>query len=716
MVSGIELFIVLFNNLAIFIALVAVYGYVLKRLKKSELYRRQSLLGISFGLFAIGCMHAKIPVYEGVIVDQRNAIIALCGAFGGPFSAFLSAALAGSYRLYLGGDGAFAGVVGVHLAAIGGVLVSRLQIGFNTWRNAALSAFIATLIILPGFLFVRDLQTGWALLQQMALPYGLAVGLGIFLVGLLLNREEERYQAELSFRESEARYRELVEGTEDLITAVDADGNFTFANHVATNMLGVSPQACLGRPFAEFVHPEDQARTSEFIANCLTAKKSHAKIENRQVNVLTGKVHTVLWSSAFHYDDAGNLTGIGSIARDISLLKQAEQEKKAIEEQLRHTQKMDAIGTLSGGIAHDFNNLLSAILGYAELAKKTVPNENPAAKRIQEVLNAGTRAKDLVAQILTFSRKVPSARVAVKIHTIIDETVTFLRATIPTSIKIETEIAPDCGYILADPTQIQQVLMNLCTNAAHAMEEQGGTLLIGAQTSDLCLIGQNKNTNKSCQRHIQLLVKDTGVGIEKTDLDQIFDPFFTTKNIGKGTGMGLAVVHGIVKGHDGTITVESEPNKGTTVKLLFPQIETPDIERSETDGSIPEGKENILIIDDIAAIAELTKNQLETFGYQGTVLTNSLEALELFRSNPETFDLVITDQTMPDMTGDQLTSELLKIRPDIPVIICTGFSTRIDAEKAKQLGIRAFLMKPIDSQELAKTVRETLDTPRAKSV
>ena len=281
MIYGINLFFALFNNLAIFIALVTVYSYLLVQFKPSDWYKRQIVAGLSFGVFAIGCMYAKIPVFEGVIVDQRNAIIALSGAFGGPLSAILSAVLAGAFRVYLGGEGVIGSVIGVNLAAIAGIGLNRFSGHFKSVRKAAISALLAAIFILPGFLFIKgeNIQTGWELTKAMALPYGSAIFLGIFLGGLLLHREEERYQVELLFRESEEKYRELVEGTNDLITHTDKYGNLTFVNHVI-------------------------------------------------VNAKTGKSYTVLWSSAFHFDNSGNLIGVGNIARDITEMRETEENYK----------------------------------------------------------------------------------------------------------------------------------------------------------------------------------------------------------------------------------------------------------------------------------------------------------------------------------------------------------------------------------------------------
>ena len=334
MMNGIDLFIALFNNLAIFIGLVATYSYLFGRFRQSNRYRRQIILGISFGLFAVGCMYARIPVYEGVIVDQRNAVIALSGAFGGPISAIISAVFAGAYRAYLGGDGVVAGEIGVSLAALAGIVLNIFSMHFNSIRQAAINALIAVIIILPGFLFVGDIQTGWELMKAVALPYGAAIFLGIFLGGLLLHREEERYEVEVLLRESENKYRELVEETNDLITQIDKHGNFTFVNHVAEKIFGIPREECIGMASDQFIHPDDRDAVVEWFYHCVAQKIKQTKLENRLVNTKTGKSHSVQWSSTFYFDDAGNFEGVGSIARDITDIREAEANYKNLFEKM----------------------------------------------------------------------------------------------------------------------------------------------------------------------------------------------------------------------------------------------------------------------------------------------------------------------------------------------------------------------------------------------
>jgi PAS domain S-box-containing protein len=395
---------------------------------------------------------------------------------------------------------------------------------------------------------------------------------------------------------------------------------------------------------------------------------------------------------------------------DITDRKKAEEEKANLESQLRQAHKMEAIGTMAGGIAHDFNNILAAILGYADMAKDDTPDYSPAKYQIEQVLKAGNRAKELVKHILSFSRKEAMARSPVQIHLLVKEALKLLRASIPTTVEIKQNIDSQCGNILADPTQIHQVLMNLCTNAAQAMDENGGVLEVGLISHQLGADDLMGEQNLKPGHYVRLSVTDSGIGVDQKYLDRIFDPYFTTKEVGKGSGMGLAVVIGIVKSHDGMITVDSKPGKGTTFHIYFPRIDAQIQENIEKAAPLPTGQERILVIDDEESIVDVTKQQAERLGYQVTAKTSSMEALELFRSQPDAFDLIITDQTMPELTGEKLAEKLMEIRPDIPVIICTGYSNKIDAEKANLIGISAFIMKPIDKTELAKTIRQVLDT------
>ncbi len=400
--------------------------------------------------------------------------------------------------------------------------------------------------------------------------------------------------------------------------------------------------------------------------------------------------------------------------QNTTLEKKVEERTQALaqsERQLQQVMKLQAIGTLAGGIAHDFNNILFPIVGYTELTMDDIPEDSQARQNLEEILKATNRAKELVQQILTFSRQGGQERKPLQVQFLIKEALKLLRATIPSTIEIECNVGEECGHIMGDPTQIHQVVMNLCTNAYHAMQETGGTLEVTLKEIDMSYEQSMERVGMKVGRHLELTVKDDGHGMGAEVLERIFEPYFTTKELGKGTGLGLSVIHGIIKNHGGDISVSSQLGKGTTFTVYLPVIDDIDvaIEPVKT-AAATQGNEHILLIDDEEQIIDIEQQILERLGYKVTAKTDSQEALEEFAAQPEKFDLVITDMTMPKMTGDQLARKLMDIKPDISVILCTGFNETITEQKALAMGIDKFVMKPIVKDELAKTIRNVLDT------
>jgi signal transduction histidine kinase/ActR/RegA family two-component response regulator len=388
-------------------------------------------------------------------------------------------------------------------------------------------------------------------------------------------------------------------------------------------------------------------------------------------------------------------------------------EIKRMEENLRHAYKMESIGTLAGGIAHDFNNMLSPIIGLAELLIQDMPPGSPEGEKAHLIFKAGQRGANLVRQILAFSRQTEHKMVPIRLQDILEEVLTLTRSTIPSNIEIHQKIQSDCGLIMADPTQMHQVALNIITNAYHAVETEGGQ--ISVELRELVL-GSSDMPDKNLEpgTYILLSIFDTGHGMSAEVMGKIFDPYFTSKDQGKGTGLGLAVVYGIIKRHKGDINVYSKPGRGSTFTIYLPVLDTPDEAKPI---SVSEerliGNERILLVDDEEVIVSLVKQMLERAGYAVTSRLRSIEALEAFKANPDSFDLVISDMAMPSLTGDKLAEKILSIRPNIPIIICTGFSESMDEEKAKLLGIKGFIMKPIIYSELAKLVRKVLDEATA---
>ncbi len=406
------------------------------------------------------------------------------------------------------------------------------------------------------------------------------------------------------------------------------------------------------------------------------------------------------------------LKTFGSVADKIAIgigNKLAEQEKNALQMQVRQMQKLQAIGTLAGGIAHDFNNILTAILGFSDLLKSLVKNDPDSLECIEQVLQAGNRAKNLVKQILTFSRRTEQTRHSLQPHLVVKEAVKLLIASIPSNIQIRQYIDPGCGNIMADPTELHQIIMNLCTNAYQAMQGNGGILKIHLKQIP---VGQDlTRLNPRLYRglYIRLRVQDTGCGMDRMTLERIFEPYYTTKQLGEGTGLGLALVHGIVEGLGGAIVVESTPGQGSTFDVYLPLLKATESETlMQEEELISGGNERILFVDDESAIVSFNQRQLHNLGYNITATTSSRDALNLFSSSPQSFDLVITDQMMPGLTGTELSKKLLTIRSDIPIILVTGFSQDIIPDQAKNLGIKEFAMKPILINELAPLIRKAL--------
>ena len=403
--------------------------------------------------------------------------------------------------------------------------------------------------------------------------------------------------------------------------------------------------------------------------------------------------------------------------QNIILEKKVEERTKALahsERQLQQAMKLQAIGTLAGGIAHDFNNILSPIIGYTELTMDDIPEDSQARNYLERILKATNRAKELVQQILMFSRQDCQERKPLKVQNLIKEALKLLRATIPATVEINCDVGEDCGPIMGDPTQIHQVIMNLCTNAYHAMQETGGSLDVSLKEIDISYNQTMERLGMKLGKHLQLTVKDAGHGMEPEVLERIFEPYYTTKEKGKGTGLGLSVIDGIVKNHGGDITVSSQPGKGTVFNIYLPVIDHIDVETESAETTIAaNGSECILLIDDEEQIIDFEQQILQRLGYKVISKTDSEEALEEFAAQPDQFDLVITDMTMPKMTGDQLARKMMDIKPEIPVILCTGFNEAITEEKALAMGIDKFVMKPIVKDKLANTIRAVLDNRKA---
>jgi PAS domain S-box-containing protein len=526
------------------------------------------------------------------------------------------------------------------------------------------------------------------------------------IVGQVFANALENKTTRQALQESEERLRLVYETFPDPVTIIQLeDGRCIDVNSAFTRVTGWDCEEVIGKTAADldiWLHPEEREKLTAGIVQHGKIENLEAKFRLKDRSIITALMSAVL----IRLKDKPHVL---TITRDISELKSAQKEREQLKTQLIQAQKMEAIGTLAGGIAHDFNNILGAIIGYAEMALYDTQKDSMEHYNIDQVLKAGHRAKDLVKQILAFSRKSEQDKNVISLVPIINETLKLLRASLPTTIEIKTNIESNLDAIFADPTQMHQVVMNLCTNSAHAMRDTGGILAVELDNVDLHINEVIQYPELNPGPYIKLSISDTGHGMDSATLGRIFDPYFTTKEQDKGTGMGLAVVHGIIKGHGGGIQVQSQPGKGTRFNILFPIIGKQTQSETEELKALPTGNEHILLIDDEETLIDLGKNMLKKLGYKVETRTSPLEALEIFRAAPRKFDLVISDMTMPGMTGDILASEMMKIRSDIPVIICTGYSERIDKQRALDLGVKGLMMKPFTIRRLSRTIRDVLD-------
>ena len=516
---------------------------------------------------------------------------------------------------------------------------------------------------------------------------------------------EERRQAEKALRENENFLDAIIENIPDMIFVKEAkELRFVRFNKAGEDLIGVSRKSMIGKNDYDFF-PKEQAdfftkKDREVLKNGTRSEiiDEPIKTQNKGERILHTKKIPLL-------DDNGNPLYLLGISEDIT-------DHRKLEEQLRQSQKMESIGNLAGGIAHDFNNILFPVIGMSELLLEDLPLGSVERENAEEIFKAGKRGSDLVKQILAFSRQSEHQMAPTRVQKVLKEVLNLARSTIPSDIEIKQDIQTDCGLIMADSTQIHQVAMNLVTNAYHAVETNGGKISICLKEESLQTSAFSMS-NIAPGRYAILSISDTGNGIPPELLDKIFDPYFTTKEQGKGTGLGLAVVHGIVKEHNGEIKVNTEIGKGTTFNVYIPLMDKTDAhETVEQSAAHPVGNERILLVDDEESIAKLEKQMLERLGYQITIRNSSPDALKTLQCNLDSFDLVITDMTMPNMTGDKLARKMIALRPDLPIIICTGFSERINQEKAEAFGIKGFLMKPVIKSDLAEMVRKVLDESR----
>ncbi len=647
-----------------------------------------------FGYIIAYLLCLFVTFFRSVPLKIRAWII-ICGLFGLATLSMFSLGPIGSGRLWL-----FTCTV-----------IATLTLGIR----AGVVALVAQLIVLTiSGVHIHSGATSWLSLQYSidvwvttSITFVFISSITVIALGILIRGLADALEWS---RQTEERWHFALEGAGDGVWDWDLVQDSVYYSPRWRTMLGYGQDEELATTmyvaYAR-MHPEDREEVVRAIERCVCGERTTFRKRYR----IRRKNGSYMWvldrGKIMERDQAGKpLRMIGTLA-DISVLKKLEEKQIAYEARLQQAQKMEAIGTLAGGVAHDFNNILTPIIGYTELLLNDSPPSGLQRENLNEIYAASMRARDLVRQILAFSRQdVVEAR-PIQMEIIVKEALKLLRASIPATVEITSRIEKDCGLINASPTEVHQVVMNLCTNAFHAMEDQGGQMFVGLERKD---VERNEMVEVGVEpgRYVVLTVSDTGMGIPEEMICKIFDPFFTTKEQGKGTGLGLSQVHGVVQRLGGVVEVDSKPGKGSTFKVYLPVTSEEKNADLKSPSGILGGNEHVLLVDDEAQIITLRVRQLEMLGYRVSAYKDSMEALDAFREDPDKYDIIIADQAMPNLSGDNLIEAIRSIRPEVPVLMCTGLHTSISKERRDELGIDSFLLKPVSMPDLANEIRLVL--------
>ncbi len=520
-------------------------------------------------------------------------------------------------------------------------------------------------------------------------------------------QNEELRRTQEALETTRRRYSHLYDFAPVGYFSISEKGMIEAANLTFASMLKVDRGVLIGTPLSQFILNEDQDIYYKHRQRLLETEAPQAcdlRFVKKGGQPFYARLECMLLNNK-----GEDSREIRAAVSDITETKRAENERDNLQAKLFQSQKMESIGTLAGGIAHEFNNILTVIIGNNELVMEDLPAWSLVRENAEAVRVAGLRARDVVKQLLLFSRQTDQKKMPLQIGTVVKESLKLIRSSTPANIGINQHIAEDVAPVFGNATQINQLLINLCSNATDAMIDVGGAITIDLGNHIIDEASSTANIALSPGRYVRLMVGDTGHGMDRQTLDRIYEPYFTTKAIDKGTGLGLAVVHGIVEKNNGALSVESSPGKGTVFTILLPAYEGSIEQEPETSIVLPKGHERILFVDDEPAVSKIMKHRLEKLGYEVHGFTDPSEALAIFSNTPDAFDLIITDMAMPQMTGEQLAAAVLKIRPGMPIMLCTGYSEKVSEEKAREIGISSFVMKPMDKTDFAVSVRKVLD-------
>ncbi len=704
MAHGSLLFCGLFNNLVIFIVLITTYSFLHRIFSSRRPLYRNICMGLVFAAAAITCMQLKILIYEGIVFDQHNAVIILSGVYGGPVVSLISVIIAAIYRAILGGTGTLGGILTMIIASAASITFyyynKRGKI--NTVLKAALTAIAAVLFILPGFLFIKDLQTGIELLKETLIPYGSFIFTGVFLSGLMMSFEEHRYKIKKELQASERRYRDLFENLIDIGFQTDSEGKVIIITPSCEKILGYSIEELLGKNINDFCR-ESNPDEPLFSIVCRSESISNYETEFKKKN----GGHVWVSVNARKLLSDGKFSGIEGLIRDISQMKKALEEKNALQERIKHIQKMESIGTLAGGIAHDFNNTLAGIIGGAELLRDNDITDQQYKHYVDLILTSAEKASVLTRKLLAFSRKETTVIKPIDIIPVISDTISILRHTIDKKVNISEDFHINSAWIEGDESLLQNAFLNLGINAGQAMP-QGGNLIFSVRTIELDSRYCELSTfNISAGTFIEISVIDTGHGMTPEVMSRIFEPFFTTKEHNMGTGLGLSAVYGTVAEHHGAITVYSEVGKGTVFHIYLPMSDL-QVEQTISEPIVPLGSGTILLIDDEELVLATASTILSKLGYRVITADNGKVGIDLYKAHQEEINLVILDLIMPVMGGRETFMSIHSIDPSLPVIVSSGFSRQEDQETLSRLGVSGYLRKPFHRVELAEMISKLL--------